>query len=157
MKETKGEVAQSRLDLVRRLLLDGKANTQESIRDWMEEQGHSITQSTVSRILRKLNAVRATGDEGEIIYRLPEEELLPSRSRTSLVQMVKEIETNGTLVVIHTTPGSASLIARHLDRLRSKGILGTLAGDDTVFVASAKSKVDAKFMNMLKQSLAITV
>ena len=42
------------------------------------------------------------------------------------------------MIVIHTSPGSASLVARHLDINRPGGILGTIAGDDTIFVAPGK-------------------
>jgi transcriptional regulator of arginine metabolism len=44
------------------------------------------------------------------------------------------------LIVINTTPGSASLVARQLDQTRPEGILGTIAGDDTIFVAPVSSR-----------------
>ena len=58
----------------------------------------------------------------------------------SLSELVTRIESNGAIIVIHTTLGSASLVALHLDRNKPAGILGTIAGDDTIFVAPASLK-----------------
>ncbi len=97
--------------------------------------GYEATQSTVSRLLRKLGAVRAVESDGQIVYKLSE--YSPPPSTSSLVELVLDIKSNGSIIVIRTSPGSASLVARHLDHHRPDGILGTLAGDDTIFVAPA--------------------
>ena len=58
---------------------------------------------------------------------------------TSASRMVVKIADNGTLVVIHTSPGAASAVARALDTARLQDVLGTLAGDDAIFLAPAKN------------------
>lgn len=133
------------LDAVRELLLDGTAGTQEEISATLKGRGLSVTQSTISRTLRKLGAVRMIDQSGRAIYKLPDTLLSPASVRiqeddSTLKGHIMRIVTNGSLIVIHTTPGSASLIARVLDTRRPGGILGTIAGDDTIFCAPASAE-----------------
>ena len=130
--------SKNRLDVLRRLLADGELSTQEELRDKLQKKEFEVTQSTVSRDLRKLGAIRAIDTDGRNIYRLPDEFEAP-RAAQSPATLVKEIRTNGNLIVILTAVGSANLIARYLDKMRPAGILGTLAGDDTIFVAPAST------------------
>lgn len=129
----------NRLETLRKLLSQGSLSTQDELREKLEKQDFSVTQSTVSRDLRKIGAIKAVDADGRTVYRLPADEPAPIAS-TSLGDLVLDVNHNGSLIVIHTTPGSASLIARHLDRSASDGILGTLAGDDTIFVAPRSVK-----------------
>lgn len=125
-----------RLEVLRKLLEDGEPNTQEELREKLEKLEFAVTQSTISRDLRKLGAVRAVDGEGRTVYRLSEE-MEPPVTAGSFGDLVREVSTNGSLIIIHTAVGSASLIARHLDNVCPNGILGTIAGDDTIFVAPA--------------------
>ncbi len=141
----------SRLDALRRLLMQGSESTQDELREKLEKQSFPVTQSTISRDLRKLGAVKAVDTDGRTVYRMPDDVIAPLPvSSTSLLDMVSEIDTNGAIIVIHTSPGSASLIARHLDQVRPAGILGTIAGDDTIFVApSAKTTAKATIKEIM--------
>jgi transcriptional regulator of arginine metabolism len=142
----------SRLDALRRLLSQGTLSTQEDLREKLEKQGHKITQSTVSRDLRKLGTVKAIDANGQTVYRLSEDGP-PVVSPASLNDLVLDIRSNGAMIVIHTHPGSASLVARHLDQVRPGGILGTIAGDDTIFVAPASIKGCRAAMKEIENSL----
>lgn len=142
-----------RLEALKKLLLEGKLSTQEELRERLEKQDFSVNQSTISRDLRRLGAVRATDALGRTVYRLPD--VVEAAPATALSEMVVEIATNGSLIVIRTAVGSAPLVARHLDRTRPKGILGTLAGDDTIFVApsSTAPREIKKIVNALRNVL----
>lgn len=95
----------------------------------------NISQSKVSRMLSKFGAVRARNAKGDMVYCLPPELGMPT-ARSPLKQLVLDVEHNGVMIIIRTTPGAAQLIARLLDSLgRSDGVLGTIAGDDTIFIA----------------------
>ena len=129
--------AKSRIAALKKLLEAGLATTQEEICDELNKMNFDITQSTVSRDLRRLGAARLVNTNGETIYKLPNQ--LNSVSVTDsvssgLLGLIKDIKHNGYIIVIHTTPGSASLIAKHIDDVQPNGILGTIAGDDTIFV-----------------------
>lgn len=97
----------------------------------------NISQSKVSRMLSKFGAVRARNAKGDMVYCLPPELGMPT-AKSPLKQLVLDVEHNGVMIIIRTTPGAAQLIARLLDSLgRSDGVLGTIAGDDTIFIAPA--------------------
>jgi transcriptional regulator of arginine metabolism len=130
-----------RLQALRGLLDEGTLSTQDELREKLEKLEFKVTQSTISRDLRKLGAVKAIDLDGRTVYRLGDELTAPvPGTASSLAALVVDIRTNGSIIVVQTTPGSASLIARHLDHHRPGGILGTLAGDDTIFVAPASLK-----------------
>ena len=117
-----------RVNILRQLLTEGEISTQEELVDELRRQGFDVTQRTISRDLRRLGAVKAV-DAGRTVYRLPD--AIPLRTgvqSTDLKSHLVDIEHNNSLIVIHTSPGSASLIARHLDHIKPAGILGTIAG-----------------------------
>lgn len=144
---------QDRLLVLRQLIREGEASTQEDLCSALKRKKFDVTQSTVSRDLRRIGAVKATNNEGEIIYYLPENHLaqLP-RANHDVSQLVIAIRSNESMIIIQTTPGSASLIAADLDRMRlNLGILGTLSGDDTIFVAPVSTKQILKVEQKIKE------
>jgi transcriptional regulator of arginine metabolism len=127
-----------RLNALRKILESGKNSTQEELRDMLEAKGHDVNQSTISRDLRKIGAIKGTDNKSRTVYRLSE---LSSESNfvgQSIGDLILNINHNDSMIVIQTSPGSASLVARHLDINRPADILGTIAGDDTIFVAPSK-------------------
>ena len=135
--------SKTRLGALRELLSRGDASTQEELAEALHKRRFEVTQSTISRDLRKISAIKAIDSSGRTVYRLPEEssaEATASRYSTGLRGLMLDIQHNGAMIVIHTTPGSASLLARYLDQTKPNGILGTIAGDDTIFVAPASIK-----------------
>jgi transcriptional regulator of arginine metabolism len=131
------------IPIVKSLLLKKVAKTQEEICQALKKQGYQVNQTKVSRLLRKIGVVKVKNDSGKIVYWLPKEP--PPLSLSNLANnLVIDVVANETLIIIHTTPGAASVVARVIDYLGAENeILGTLAGDDTVFVAT-KSIVDIK-------------
>lgn len=103
----------------------------------------NISQSKVSRMLSKFGAVRARDARGDMVYCLPPELGMPT-AKSPLRQLVLDIVHNRAMVIIRTSPGAAQLIARLLDSLsQADGVLGTIAGDDTIFIAPADiEKID---------------
>ena len=98
----------------------------------------TVNQSKVSRMLSKFGAVRTRNTRMEMVYCLPSELSVPN-TRSSLKDLVLDIDHNNMLIVIRTTPGAAQLIARLLDSVsKMEGILGNIAGDDTIFVTPTK-------------------
>lgn len=132
--------AMNRLTALRRLLEQEKLSTQDELREELEALRFKVTQSTISRDLRRLGAVRAVDTDGRTVYRLPDEFGTPLPTANGLNSLIQDIRHNGVMIVIHTSPGSASLVARHLDHYGPGDLLGTIAGDDTIFVAPASIK-----------------
>ncbi|OFZ10812.1 MAG: arginine repressor [Bdellovibrionales bacterium RBG_16_40_8] len=130
---------QDRLSVLRQLIRSSESSTQDELCKELRTKKFDVTQSTVSRDLRRIGAVKMTNAEGEVMYRLPEDhQPLPPHLSHDLGGLITSMQANESMIVLHTTPGSASLVARHIDSLRSTiGILGTIAGDDTIFVVPA--------------------
>lgn len=139
-----GSRGQSRLNALRRLLAKEGASTQDELREELEKLNFEVNQSTISRDLRKLGAVKTIDPTGRTVYRLAEA-IGATLTPAGLGAMITNVEHNGAMIVIRTSPGSASLVARTIDQLRSdEGVLGTIAGDDTVFVAPRQPRsIDA--------------
>jgi arginine repressor len=153
IRTTATHESKSRLEALRHLLSQGKLSTQDELREELESKRFTVTQSTISRDLRRLGAVKATDPDGRTVYRLAgEEPLRVPVSTGSLRDLVKTIETNGALIVLHTVPGTASIIALHLDRVRPGDILGTVAGDDTIFIAPRSLKKIRETMALIERS-----
>ncbi|MBU6383233.1 MAG: arginine repressor [Verrucomicrobia bacterium] len=145
--------SQDLFDALRALLMGRRANTQEDICNALEKQGYEINQSKVSRLLRKIGAIKVLDTQGQVVYSLPREPGPPSMT-TPLRQLILDVVANETMAVVFTSPGSASMIARILDyHLASIGILGTIAGDDTIFVAPKSTKETQKVAEKIKSLL----
>lgn len=122
------------------LLKEEKFGSQSEIVAALQELGFEhINQSKVSRMLSKFGAVRTRNTKMEMVYQLPLELSVPTTS-SPLKNLVIDIDHNDMLIVIHTSPGAAQLIARLLDSIgKAEGILGTIAGDDTIFVTPTRN------------------
>ncbi len=134
--------ARDRRKLIRELLVARPIATQGDLRTVLAERGHDVTQATLSRDLAHLGARRAASG-----YELPE---VP-RDAPLLPDLVRSIDDNGTMVVIHTAPGAAQIIASALDRARPVEILGTIAGDDAIFVAPARGVAAQKLVKRVRE------
>ncbi|WP_068545879.1 transcriptional regulator ArgR [Thalassotalea crassostreae] len=139
------------------LLKQEQFGSQGDIVDALKNQGFdNVSQSKVSRMLSKYGAVRTRNARQEMVYCLPAELGVPT-AKSPLKQLVLDIESNEVMLIIRTSPGAAQLIARLLDSLGSAdGVLGTIAGDDTIFIApssvaeieSTKEKLHLLFQKM---------
>jgi len=142
---------QERLKILTELLENGDLSTQEELAQELKSRDFHVTQSTISRDLRRMGAIKAQDASGRTIYRLNDDSIATPVPTSNLEGLVLDMAHNGVMIVIHTSPGSASLIARHLDSMRSEGILGTIAGDDTVFVAPESTVEIASLMEKMNQ------
>lgn len=129
-KSTKPPV--SVIAALQNLLHQQAFETQEEICHTLRQQGFSITQVTVSRLLHKLGVTKVN-EGGRSVYRLIHEQV-PLTPNDSLKHLVLQINANETVIVIQTVPGSAQLVARLLDHMFGIELLGTVAGDDTILV-----------------------
>jgi transcriptional regulator of arginine metabolism len=138
--------------MIRQLLSAEKSSTQEELRDELERKGFDVNQSTISRDLRRLGAIKVIDQKGRTVYKLSEESGEKTLMGGAVPDLILSIEHNENMIVISTTPGSASLVARHLDISKPKGILGTIAGDDTIFVVPQKVKQIEQTLQAIKDS-----
>lgn len=140
------------LNAFKNLLLQECFSSQSEIVVALQEMGFSqINQSKISRMLSKFGAVRKRNTRMEMVYCLPNELSVPNTS-SPLKNLVVDIDHNDLLIVVKTSPGAAQLIARLLDSVgKSEGILGTIAGDDTIFITPTKETEITQLMHNLQQ------
>ena len=128
-----------RQHLIARLLADHPVTSQAQLVDLLIAEGIESTQATVSRDLEDLGAVkvRMPGVDRLVyaIAELPKDQVAPlDHLRRVLGEWVVDLAVSGNLVVVRTPPGSAHVVASALDRTKIDGMLGTVAGDDTILV-----------------------
>ena len=152
-KRSSAQESAERQAVLRRLLSQGRMSSQDELREELERQDYAVTQSTISRDLRRIGAVKTVDANGVTVYRLPEEMISLRLPPTNLKDMVLDMRTNGATIVLSTAPDCASLVARHLDLSRVPGVIGTIAGDDTIFVAPANLKNIPQTMKAIRDSL----
>ena len=118
----------------------------------LADQGFEVTQGTLSRDLARLGARRTSGSEGGTVYELPLEGTVSVSPGLleALDPLVRGVRDNGALVVVHTTPGAAPAVALALDQARLPEVLGTIAGDDTVFVAPMQAASASRLTRVLQ-------
>ena len=129
-----------RQQAISRLIGQRAVSSQPQLVELLAEEGIVATQATVSRDLEDLGAVKVRVPGGETVYAIPEYEpdrLAPEdQLRRVMGEWVAEVKRSGNLVVLRTPPGCAHVVASALDRSGLEGILGTVAGDDTLLVVA---------------------
>ena len=127
---------------IARLLEAHSVTSQAQLVDLLASDGIVATQATVSRDLEDLGAVKVRVPGGETVYAIPQmprDQPAPEdHLRRVLGDWVAEIAHSGNLVVVRTPPGSAHVVGSALDRSGIEGILGTVAGDDTLLVVASE-------------------
>jgi transcriptional regulator of arginine metabolism len=127
---------------VARILESNSVTSQSHLVELLAADGVVATQATVSRDLEELGAVKVRVAGGETVYAIPElpkDRLVPEEQlRRVLADWVVEIAHSANLVVLRTPPGSAHVVASALDRAGIPGVLGTVAGDDTLLVVASE-------------------
>ena len=132
---------EARRRLVTRLVTTEEIESQAQLRRLLSNAGHDVTQATISRDLDAVGAIKAP-DAGVPRYRIQDPgEARRSRSalRVAVNEFVESVAATGSVVVLRVPPGAAHLVAGKIDAAGMTGVLGTVAGDDTVFIAVDES------------------
>lgn len=132
---------QLRQQAIRDLLAQRPVRTQQELAAALRDRGFRATQATVSRDVADLGLVKV-GRDGAQAYAPPvraheAEQTADERLRSLLRDLPLEVHEAGLLLVLRTIPGSAHAIAAALDRAHWPDVAGSIAGDDTLFVAFA--------------------
>ena len=127
---------------IEQILEQHAVTSQSQLVDLLAKAGVAATQATVSRDLEEIGAVKVRAAGGEAVYAVPEhpkDRVVPEdHLRRVLGEWVVEVASSANLVVVRTPPGSAHVVASALDRVSLPGIVGTVAGDDTILVVAAE-------------------
>ena len=130
----------NRLETLRMIISSRQMGSQEELLNALQQEGFKLTQATLSRDLKQLKVAKASTLRGDYVYVLPNETMYKRvSSPSSLREMMQipgflSINFSGNIGVIKTRPGYASAIAWNIDSSDLPQILGTIAGDDTIFI-----------------------
>lgn len=142
--------------MIIKLIAVQNIETQEELARALGAHGFSVTQATVSRDIKELRLIKVLTQEGRYKYATVEkaEADLQERFIQMFANCVLSVASAGNLIVVKTITGSASAAGEAIDSLKWPEILGTIAGDNTVFIAihdaRAAQEVVRKFQNMMK-------
>ena len=130
-----------RQQAITRLIGEHEVTSQPQLIELLGELDIEATQATVSRDLDDIGAVKVRVPSGNTVYAIPEfapDRLAPvDQLRRVMGEWVAEVACSSNIVVLRTPPGCAHVVASALDRSRVDGLLGTVAGDDTLICISA--------------------
>jgi transcriptional regulator of arginine metabolism len=134
------KVKNDRLEALRMIISSQELGSQDELLDALKKEGFKLTQATLSRDLKQLKVAKAASMRGNYVYVLPNDTMYKRVSTPSSVREMMQvpgflsIQFSGNMGVIKTRPGYASSIAYNIDNSHINEILGTIAGDDTIFI-----------------------
>jgi transcriptional regulator of arginine metabolism len=136
-----------RREAIMRILRGGRVRKQEDLVRLLKKEGFQVTQSSVSRDLRDLGVLKAAGG-----YVLPAEETGRANGNFgALTQFVRAIKPAGQcLTVIRTTIGAAQSVAVAIDKAEWPEVVGTISGDDTIFIATDGARAQTELNERLR-------
>jgi transcriptional regulator of arginine metabolism len=134
------KVKTNRLEALRLIISSQQLGSQDELLNALQKEGFKLTQATLSRDLKQLKVAKAASMSGNYVYVLPNETMYKRVSTpNSIREMMKvpgfiSINFSGNMGIIKTRPGYASSIAWNIDNSDIPEIIGTIAGDDTIFI-----------------------
>lgn len=139
-----------RLEMLRRLLGENIFESQDEILRALADAGVSVAQPTLSRDLRALKVAKMFTDRGTYAYLLPPEKQNEVQRPVSHTYGFLSLDFSGNIAVLKTMSGYAMSLSAELDRLNSKDVVGTVAGDDTILAVLREGTPRSVIHNMLK-------
>lgn len=139
-----------RRQVIARLLDEHKISRQSELVELLRAAGYPATQSSVSRDLKDMGAAKLKSG-----YSLPEAaDVSNAESMVTVAEFIREVRAAGpNLLVITTAVGAAQRVCVTLDRIAWPEIVGTVSGDDTIFVATSSATQQRRLRGRLRQTL----
>ena len=119
------------------LIENNEVETQEQLADLLKKDGYDVTQATVSRDIRELRLTKVQTGDGRQKYRVMDhnDEELQDKYIKVLQSGFVSMDKAGNMLVLRTVSGMAMAVAAALDNMEIQGLMGCIAGDDTIFAA----------------------
>lgn len=151
------KIKTSRMEALKMLISSQELGSQEEVLQALAKEGYTVTQATLSRDLKQLKVAKAASMNGRYVYVLPNETMYkrvpnPRSAREMLMTSgFTSINISGNMIVIKTRPGYASSIAYNIDNSDIPQILGTIAGDDTIFLVKKEGTREKDIIDQLAE------
>ncbi len=141
---------------IKELVEQQLVETQEELAELLRKTGIVVTQATVSRDIKELFLIKVPAGDGRYRYAFPpEQNLIFSLSRMERIfqDSITGMDHSQNIIVLRTLPGAAQAVASTIDHVKWPEIIGTVAGDDTIFIVvkppEETLQVMAKFHRLL--------
>lgn len=151
------KIKNDRLEALRMIISSQELGSQDELLTALRKEGFQLTQATLSRDLKQLKVAKASSMRGNYVYVLPNDTMYKRTSTPHSVREMMEvpgflsIQFSGNMGVIKTRPGYASSIAYNIDNNHIDEILGTIAGDDTIFIVIKQGVSKADVIGALSE------
>lgn len=151
------KIKTSRMEALKMLISSQELGSQEEVLQALAKEGYTVTQATLSRDLKQLKVAKAASMNGRYVYVLPNETMYkrvpnPRSAREMLMTSgFTSINFSGNMIVIKTRPGYASSIAYNIDNSDIPQTLGTIAGDDTIFLVKKEGTREKDIIDLLAE------
>ncbi len=141
------------LELIEKYEID----TQETLIEHLREEGYIVTQTTVSRDIKQLSLVKGVTGRGTYKYVSPGVKPIASAPvlNSAITESIVHIEAAENIIVIKTLSGMANAVGVCIDSLHISGIVGSVAGDDTILVVAKSSEIANEIENELKRDFGL--
>lgn len=146
-------MAANRQELIRKIIAEQPIENQSQLLEALAGYGVQCTQSTLSREIKRMNIVKRSGPAGQYRYVLASapDESVRRKLRTILRESVVSVDCAQNLIVIKTLPELASAACAVLDGMHSEDLVGTIAGDNTAFLAMRDSASAERFSLAIRE------
>lgn len=128
--------------------------TQEDLAIKLKTAGFETTQATISRDIKELRLIKIASNAGHYKYSvsIPDDDVkVSAKFRNVLIETVVKINTSSVFCIVKTFPGMAQAAASAIDNMGWQEIIGSIAGDDTIFIATQSEDDGAQFAEKLKR------
>lgn len=138
--------------LIISLISEHHISTQEELLSYLSENGVDVTQATVSRDIKELKLIKTPDSSGGYYYVVSDDIRENSKNnRNSLLSSsIIDVKSAGNMVCVLCNPGSAQAVCFSIDEIKSEIIIGTIAGDDTIFVMCSNQHDANEACKMIK-------
>ena len=149
----------NRHQVIVKLINEKEIETQDELISLLEGEGYKVTQATISRDIRELKISKVLGENGKYHYAFPKNIHL-SQSKNSLKHSystsVVSIDGSENIVVVKTHPGLAQAVATGIDAMHVEGILGSVAGDDTIIIVAKGREYTDRIISTILEEIGLS-
>lgn len=143
-----------RHEMILKLIKENEIATQEELLSKLIEKGFSVTQATVSRDINELHLIKVQGKNGQKYAKNEQNSHNLNKFHSIFSQSVISVESAGNICCIKCFAGTANAAAATVDALNYNEVVGTIAGDDTLFVLLKTPEIAEKFKNKIEEFLS---
>ncbi len=146
----------SRHTRILEIISDYVIETQDDLIEKLRESGYPVTQATVSRDIKQLGLIKTATKDGGYKYTVARSENNNNDNKFTIMrETIRTVQNAQNIVVVKTLPGMANAAATSLDALAGEAIVGSIAGDDTIFIVVRNNEDATEFTNYVKEVIGL--